>query len=132
MAPPTSIFSRKLDLVYAVWFGLHLAIMFAVDLVPLYPAALCPQSLLDLRQWYIVTYQDRFFTNPPAWFTAYAWMEAFYHVPLSLWAVGALIRGKTVLTTIEAAFEMCHRTVLSKSHCQAHVVIWKCSSLSFL
>ena len=90
---PTPLLSRKLDCAYVVWFGLHLCIMFAVDLVPLYPRAYQPAALLEVRKWYITTYQDRFFTHPPAWFTAYAWMELFYHVPLSIWAIGALVRG---------------------------------------
>jgi hypothetical protein len=87
--------SRPLDLVYSIWFGLHLMIMFCVDLVPLYPNSLQPAPLLALRSWYISTYKDPFFVPvPPAWFTAFAWMEALYHVPLSVWAVGALRRGK--------------------------------------
>ena len=69
-------------------------IMFTVDLVPLYPKALQFSPLLALRQWYIVTYSDRFFVKPPAWFTFYAWMEAGYHVPVSLWAIGGLRRSE--------------------------------------
>lgn len=49
--------------------------------------------MTNLRQWYITTYRDQFFISPPAWFTMYIWMELFYHVPLSVWALGALIRG---------------------------------------
>jgi hypothetical protein len=47
----------------------------------------------DLRKFYIDTYRDQFFINPPAWFMMYMWMEALYHVPLSIWAIGALLRG---------------------------------------
>lgn len=50
--------------------------------------------MTSLREWYITTYRDQFFINTPAWFTMYMWMELLYHVPLSVWAVGALIRGK--------------------------------------
>jgi hypothetical protein len=46
-----------------------------------------------LREWYITTYADRFFSHPPAWFNMYMYMELVYHVPLSFWAIGALIRG---------------------------------------
>lgn len=31
--------------------------------------------------------------KPPAWFTMYMWMELLYHVPLSVWAIGALLRS---------------------------------------
>ena len=47
----------------------------------------------DIRKFYIETYHDQLFISPPAWFTMYLWMEALYHVPLSVWAVGALLRG---------------------------------------
>ncbi|GAB7355891.1 hypothetical protein MBLNU459_g6539t2 [Dothideomycetes sp. NU459] len=87
-----SIFSRKKDLAYLVFFALHIPVMFLVDLTPLYPTALKPQFLSDLRGWYISTYRDQFFSSPPAWFNTYIYMELLYHVPLSAWAVGALIR----------------------------------------
>lgn len=47
----------------------------------------------DIRTFYIETYHDRFFSHPPAWFTMYLWLELVYHVPLSFWAVGALLRS---------------------------------------
>lgn len=53
--------------------------------------------MTSLRTWYITTYNDRFFTTPPAWFSSYMWMEALYHVPLSFWAIGALLRGALML-----------------------------------
>lgn len=61
---------------------------------PLYPASLRPQFMINLRKFYIDTYQDQFFVNPPAWFTMYMWMELLYHTPLSVWAIGALLRGE--------------------------------------
>ena len=52
--------------------------------------------MTDLRCFYIETYHDQFFTYPPAWFTMYMWMELLYHTPLSVWAIGALLRGRPV------------------------------------
>lgn len=50
--------------------------------------------MLDLRAFYIRTYADRFFTaQAPSWFFVYMWMEAGFHIPVSLWAVGGLWRG---------------------------------------
>jgi len=65
-----------------------------VDLAPLYPNSLKPQFIHDIRKFYIDTYHDKFFTSPPAWFTMYMWMELLYHTPLSVWAIGALLRSK--------------------------------------
>lgn len=65
-----------------------------VDLYPLYPESIKPEFMHDLRKWYIETYNDQFFVKPPAWFSMYMWMEAFYHLPLSVWAVGAILRSE--------------------------------------
>lgn len=64
-----------------------------MDLYSFYPENLRPAFMTSLRRWYIATYADNFFTQPPAWFNLYMWMELVYHLPLSFWAAGALIRG---------------------------------------
>jgi len=111
---PTSIFKRKFDLLYLTFFLIHLPVMFCrlslgllaiaetqltcpqgVDLAPMWPAAIKPEFLNTLRTYYTTTFRDQFFTEPPAWFNAYMWMELIYHVPLSLWAIGALLRGSS-------------------------------------
>lgn len=106
-----SILTRKSDLLYLLFFLTHIPIMFCnapppspspnpssntppgVDLTPLYPPSLKPTFTTTLRTWYIQTYRDQFFVSPPAWFNLYMYMELLYHVPLSIWAVGALLRG---------------------------------------
>ncbi|KAL1969844.1 hypothetical protein VTN77DRAFT_7353 [Rasamsonia byssochlamydoides] len=98
MAAPTStstsisIWTRKLDLLYLVFFIIHVPIIFLVDITPLYPASLTPRFILRIREFYIETYHDKFFEHPPAWFGAYILMELVYHVPVSVWAVGGLVR----------------------------------------
>lgn len=64
-----------------------------VDLVSLYPEWLTPFFLINLRQFYSEKYQDKFFTEPALWGKAYVVMEAVYHLPLSIWAIKALIEG---------------------------------------
>lgn len=69
-----------------------------VDAVPVLPGLLDNALSRQLRDFYIATYRDKFFEGPvPAWFTSYTWMEILYHVPLSIWALGALLRGTTHL-----------------------------------
>ncbi|KAI1382705.1 transmembrane protein 6/97 [Hypoxylon trugodes] len=92
-----------LDKIYLVYFILHIPILFCVDLVPLYPASLwVPPSaplhfLYDLRVYYIETYNDQFFAPPPAaipsFFPLFAFLELVFHLPVSLWAVRALLGG---------------------------------------
>lgn len=73
---------------------LPLSELIAVDLVPLYPQSLTPTFVSALRDYYIATYSDRFFSpQAPAWFRVYTWMEALYHIPLSIWALKGLWQG---------------------------------------
>jgi hypothetical protein len=69
----------------------------AVDLVPVYPAVLVPKFSANLRTWYINKYRDQFFIDPPNWFHVYVALEAVYHLPLSIWAVGALLRDDAMV-----------------------------------
>lgn len=65
-----------------------------IDITPFYPAAIKPRFLVATREWYIKTYHDRFFEQPPAFFTFFLVMEAMYHLPFSIWAIAALLRGE--------------------------------------
>ncbi|KAI1113856.1 transmembrane protein 6/97 [Nemania sp. NC0429] len=92
-----------LDRVYLVYFLIHIPVLFCVDLVPLYPASLWvpPDSPLHalsrLRSYYIEAYNDQFFARPaaeiPSFFPLFAFLELVFHLPVSLWAVGALWGG---------------------------------------
>lgn len=88
-----SLRDNRCDLLYLVFFAIHILVMLAFDLVPLYPNAVTPQALTDLQEYYIETYQDRFFTDPPLWFKGFTLVEGLYHLPLSIWAVRVLLRN---------------------------------------
>lgn len=91
MAP---LSTRKRDCAYLLFFITHIPIIFLIDTVPLQPSWLRTDLSTQLRGYYIATYRDKFFEDPaPVWFSAFIWMELFYHVPASLWAVWGLIGG---------------------------------------
>jgi len=92
---PFSFPTRKRDCAYLIFFATHIPIIFLIDTVPLQPSYLVNNLSLNLRDFYITTYRDKFFSEPPTWFTAFIWMELLYHVPLSLWAVFGLLRGES-------------------------------------
>ncbi|SLM33713.1 Transmembrane protein 6/97 [Lasallia pustulata] len=92
-APPTPVWTRKRDFLYLIFFLIHIPTVLFVDLYAIYPAPLRLQFMTDLRTYYIRTYRDQFSISPPAWFTAYMWMEALYHLPMSVWAVRNLVVG---------------------------------------
>lgn len=72
-----------------------------VDAAPILPTALQSNLSHTLRQFYIDTYHDKFFEEPPApWFYFFILMELFYHVPVSVWALGGLKRGADLHPTI--------------------------------
>jgi hypothetical protein len=60
-----SIWSRKLDVLYIFFFFIHLAAMFAVDMYQFYPPSFRPEWMIQLRSYYIESYKDKFFTDPP-------------------------------------------------------------------
>ena len=71
-----------------------LTVLSVIDAAPLLPSSLRPNVSYQLREFYFNTYNDKFFEAPaPVWFTVFITMEVFYHAPLSIWAIGALLRG---------------------------------------
>lgn len=123
MAGPLSIWNRKRDLIYFVFFAIHAPLSLgtklslsttdrisyanggtnanfhSVDTFPLLPSFLQADVFAQLRQFYVSTYNDKFFQEtPPPWFSAFICMELLYHLPLSVWAIGALLRGNICRT----------------------------------
>lgn len=65
-----------------------------IDAAPLLPSFLQIDLSRQLREFYVNTYNDKFFEHPaPVWFVVFITMEIWYHAPLSIWAIGALLRG---------------------------------------
>ncbi|OAP59877.1 hypothetical protein AYL99_04879 [Fonsecaea erecta] len=84
--------ARKLDVVYLCFFIVHVPIMFLVDLASILPSILVSPLSHSLRAYQLQRFQDQFFVRPPAWFTAYMYLEAVYHVPISLWMVWGIVK----------------------------------------
>ncbi|KAF1946921.1 integral membrane protein-like protein [Clathrospora elynae] len=118
----TSIFSRKRDLVYLVFFIVHLPVMLAFDLTAFYPINIKPLWMSSIRTWYIATYGDRFFYNPPAWFPVLTFLELVYHLPLTLWAIPALLRNDPRIPLALLVFGL--ETSLTTLVCLAEMLSW--------
>ncbi|TRX96982.1 hypothetical protein FHL15_002288 [Xylaria flabelliformis] len=129
----TSSTRSILDRVYLVYFVIHIPVLFFVDLVPLYPKSLwVPASsplhfLFSLRQYYIANYNDQFFLPPPAeipsFFPLFAFLELVFHLPVSLWAVGALrsgLSGSAELLLLVYGVE----TTLTTFTCIYDILLW--------
>ncbi|KAE8330078.1 transmembrane protein 6/97 [Aspergillus sergii] len=123
MVQYASLISRKRDLIYFIFFAIHLPIIFLVDTVPLLPSILQTNLSHQIRSFYIATYHDKFFSEPaPAWFSTFIAMELVYHAPLSLWALGALLRDDPLVPMHLLVFGV--QSFVTSSACLAEVWGW--------
>lgn len=117
-----------------------------MDLVPLYPTSLWvpPDSplhvLSDLRTYYIETYNDQFFRPPPAsipsFFPLFAFLELVFHLPVSLWAVRAFLRGVSTGRRLSGSAELLLliyglETALTTFTCMYEAALWDPAVVSF-
>ncbi|KAF2877660.1 hypothetical protein BDV95DRAFT_559758 [Massariosphaeria phaeospora] len=117
------IWSRKKDLVYLVFFLVHGVVMLGFDLTHYYPAAVKPGWMTGVRTWYVATYGDRFFYNPPSFFPLYSLLELLFHLPLTLWLMPALLRNdpRTPLALLVFSLE----TTVTTMTCLAEMWGWE-------
>ncbi|KAH9869047.1 hypothetical protein J1614_008124, partial [Plenodomus biglobosus] len=118
----TSILQRKRDFAYLVFFVIHLPVMLAFDLSTFYPASIKPVWMTTLREFYVATYGDRFFYNPPPYFPTLLTLELLIHLPLTLWAIPALLNNnpRTPLALLAFGLEMSITTLV----CVAEMSSW--------
>lgn len=118
----TSILQRKRDFAYLVFFVIHLPVMLAFDLSTFYPASIKPVWMTTLREFYVATYGDRFFYNPPPYFSTLLTLELLIHLPLTLWAIPALLNNnpRTPLALLAFGLEMSITTLV----CVAEMGSW--------
>ncbi|KAJ4532449.1 hypothetical protein HRR80_001514 [Exophiala dermatitidis] len=120
---PRPLASRKLDIVYLVFFIIHVPVMLLIDLAPLQPTWLRPRISYTLREYYLERYQDRYFEHPPAWFTAYMYLEAGYHSPLSLWMIWNIPRDHILVPLHLLLFAL--ETAITTLTCVVDVAAWE-------
>ncbi|KAF2637620.1 integral membrane protein-like protein [Massarina eburnea CBS 473.64] len=119
----TSIWQRKRDLVYLVFFVVHVPVMLGFDLTGYYPASIKPAWMTDIRAWYVSTYGDRFFYNAPQWFPLFLILELVYHLPLTLWAIPALLRNDPRIPLALLVFGL--ETSITTLVCLTEMLAWE-------
>ncbi|OHE96873.1 hypothetical protein CORC01_07840 [Colletotrichum orchidophilum] len=138
------------DSAYLVISSIQLAAMLLVDLVPFYPTALYATSssplhfLQVLRDFYISTYNDPFFTasheNLPSWFKLFTYLEIFYQLPMAAWMVYRFSRStgttpgfelavlvfsvECALTTLTCIYDVFHWDPAVYSQAQKNVFVF--------
>ncbi|KAM5544283.1 hypothetical protein V8D89_001943 [Ganoderma adspersum] len=115
--PRTPLSCRTRDLVYFLFFAIHLPATFLIDVQALYPKAWVPSAISSLPRFYVDMSNDPLIGSAMGYFgqgqlEAYAWfrsfllLEAFFQVPVFVIGLRGLWRGTTsiyILLLIYAA-----------------------------
>ncbi|XP_068271729.1 sigma intracellular receptor 2 [Nyctibius grandis] len=84
---------RWRERLFALYFLSHVPVTLLIDLQPLLPAGLHPQGLVELLSWYAATFRDPMMLQPPEWFKAFIYCEAFLQMPFFPVAAYAFLKG---------------------------------------
>ncbi|XP_017678197.1 PREDICTED: transmembrane protein 97 [Lepidothrix coronata] len=84
---------RWRERLFALYFLSHIPITALIDLQPLLPAGIPPRALTDLLQQYATSFRDPMMLQPPEWFKAFIYCEAFLQLPFFPVAAYAFLKG---------------------------------------
>ncbi|XP_062815931.1 sigma intracellular receptor 2 [Anolis carolinensis] len=84
--------TRGLEWLFSFYFFTHIPITLLVDLQPLLPGVY-PHQLTDVLTSYTASFKDPLMANPPPWFKAFIYVEAFLHLPFFPIAAYAFWKG---------------------------------------
>ncbi|KFY71848.1 hypothetical protein V499_07979 [Pseudogymnoascus sp. VKM F-103] len=119
----TPILQRKRDTAYLVYFLIHIVVLFLVDLSPLYPSSLRPALSTKLLAYQADVYQDRFFAIEIPFFEFFRYMEAVIHLPVSFWAIRALVKADHKVPLVLFAYAL--QTVITTATCMYDFSQWE-------
>jgi EXPERA (EXPanded EBP superfamily) len=94
-----------------------------IDLVPFYPEFLVTSVSRSIRDYYITSYRDRFFLQPPNWFKVYIGLEGLYHMPITLWFLKALPNEDPLLPLHLLVFAL--ETGITTLTCLVEMLSWE-------
>ncbi|NXN99784.1 SGMR2 protein, partial [Rhinopomastus cyanomelas] len=84
---------RWRERLFALYFLSHIPVTALIDLQALLPAGFHPAALTELLRWYAATFKDPMMLQPPAWFRAFVYCEAFLQLPFFPVAAYAFVKG---------------------------------------
>ncbi|KAI0690335.1 transmembrane protein 6/97 [Cytidiella melzeri] len=96
---PIPLKKRPLDLIYFLFFAMHIPATLLIDLQALYPARLTPSAIAQLPHLYIAMSKDPLitgaFSNSDAyvWFKPFLILEAIFQLPIFVLGMRGLLRG---------------------------------------
>ncbi|EJD07293.1 uncharacterized protein FOMMEDRAFT_100463 [Fomitiporia mediterranea MF3/22] len=83
--------SRPMDIIYFIFFLIHIPATILIDLQVLYPAEFVPKAIAELPKWYLQQYADPIIAGvfdlngPPAlwvWLKSFMVLEAVFQLPV--------------------------------------------------
>nr|XP_061811708.1 sigma intracellular receptor 2-like [Nerophis lumbriciformis] len=84
---------RLLETIFFFYFISHIPITLFIDLQPILPAQLYPQTLKDLLKWYANEFKDPLLLHPPEWFKSFIVCEGLLQMPFFPIAAYAFLKG---------------------------------------
>ncbi|XP_067328155.1 sigma intracellular receptor 2-like [Anolis sagrei] len=84
--------TRFLEWLFFFYFFTHIPITLLLDLQSLLPG-FYPHQLTDVFTSYTAAFKDPLMADPPPWFKAFIYLEAFFHLPFFSIAVYAFWKG---------------------------------------
>ncbi|NWQ83530.1 SGMR2 protein, partial [Columbina picui] len=84
---------RWRERLFALYFLSHVPVTLLIDLQPLLPPGILPPALAELLRWYTGAFRDPLMLQPPEWFKAFIYCEAFLQLPFFPVAGYAFLKG---------------------------------------
>ncbi|EPE31283.1 hypothetical protein GLAREA_12586 [Glarea lozoyensis ATCC 20868] len=103
---PSSIWTRKRDLVYLIYFIVALPIVFIMDCQAIYPPQSTPAVLTSLKEFYIRNYNDQFYVKTPQFFKTFLWFELLYQAPAMAWGIQGLYKDSPKVPLVLLPFSV--------------------------
>lgn len=101
MTTTIPLLKRPLDILFILYFLLHIPITLIVDTQCIFPSTLFPAWAQQLTHDWIRDYDDQLVATKPIWFQSFIWAELIFHIPYFFVAIYAFTKGQlTVKHTV--------------------------------
>lgn len=104
------LLQRPLDLLFFIYFAVHIPTTLLVDLQAFYPSSWVPDALKQCLEWYVATYKDPFMgsTTPVYWFNSFIACELVAQLPVFILSCYGLLKSRTDTIVRENALLTLH------------------------
>eukprot|EP01098_Paradermamoeba_levis_P009028 TRINITY_DN3738_c0_g1_i1.p1 TRINITY_DN3738_c0_g1~~TRINITY_DN3738_c0_g1_i1.p1 ORF type:complete len:178 (-),score=41.83 TRINITY_DN3738_c0_g1_i1:107-640(-) len=94
MSGTKSLFQRPLDLLFVIYFIIHIPITPFIDSQAVINRDWQPKLTFDAVDWYSTDLGDDLMRNSPPWYQSFIWCEIFFQWPFFFFAIYAFVQGR--------------------------------------